>query len=182
MRTTLMVAVLCCTTLGAASAQDSGGYEQDTVNTDGPIIYGTGMNDADRQRAWKHFFYMMVEACGRQQGKDALTAAAVAQLDRVIMTDSAVAHLAGAIGKPVWLLLGQTPHWLWLLERADTPWYPTLRLFRSNAGSDWDAVFDAVSAELMELAKPQLRQLCQPTASKTRPLTRGATVVPVKAC
>jgi len=82
------------------------------------------------------------------------TGAAVAQLDLVIMTDSAVAHLAGAMGKPVWLLLGQSPHWLWLLERTDIPWYPTLRLFRSS-GSDWDTAFDAASAELMELAKPQ---------------------------
>jgi hypothetical protein len=49
-----------------------GGYEQDTVFSDGPIIYGTGMNDADRQKAWKHFFMVMVEAVARQQGKDAL--------------------------------------------------------------------------------------------------------------
>lgn len=49
-----------------------GGYEQDTVFTDGPIIYGTGMNDTDRQKAWKHFFMMMVQAVASQQGKDAL--------------------------------------------------------------------------------------------------------------
>jgi hypothetical protein len=49
-----------------------GGYERDTVISDGPIIYGTGMNDADRRKAWGHFFLKMVEACGRQQGKDAL--------------------------------------------------------------------------------------------------------------
>jgi hypothetical protein len=49
-----------------------GGYEQDTVFSDGPIIYGTGMNDADRQKAWRYFFLQMVEAVGRQQGKDAL--------------------------------------------------------------------------------------------------------------
>jgi hypothetical protein len=72
MRLIFTLAALCCTALGAASAQDRGAYEQDTVNTDGPIIYGTGMNDADRQKAWKHFFNMMVEACARQQGKDAL--------------------------------------------------------------------------------------------------------------
>jgi Flp pilus assembly protein TadD len=95
------------------------------------------------------------------------TAAAVEQLDLVIMTDSAVAHLAGAMGKPVWLLLGQSSHWLWLLERTDTPWYPTLRLFRSNAGSDWDAVFDAVTAELMQLAQPQLPQHRQPSPAMT---------------
>jgi hypothetical protein len=49
-----------------------GGYERDTVLSDGPIIYGTGMNDADRQKAWKHFFYMMVKAVVSQQGQDAL--------------------------------------------------------------------------------------------------------------
>jgi hypothetical protein len=102
------------------------------------------------------------------------TAGAVAQLDLVIMTDSAVAHLAGAMGKPVWLLLGESPHWLWLLERADTPWYPTLRLFRSS-GSDWDSAFDAASAELMELARMRLRQLRRPAASRPRSPAVAAT-------
>jgi Flp pilus assembly protein TadD len=58
------------------------------------------------------------------------TAAAIAQLDLIIMTDSAVAHLAGSMSKPVWLLLGQVAHWLWLLDRTDCPWYPSIRLFR----------------------------------------------------
>jgi hypothetical protein len=77
------------------------------------------------------------------------TAAALAHLDLVIMTDSAVAHLAGAMGRPVWLLLGHNAHWLWLRERADSPWYPSLRLFRPRAEGDWDHVFDSASAELM---------------------------------
>ena len=81
------------------------------------------------------------------------TAAAVAQLDLVIMTDSAVAHLAGALGKPVWVLLGHNAHWLWLRDRVDSPWYPSLRLFRPRAEGDWDHVFDAASAELMGLVK-----------------------------
>jgi hypothetical protein len=81
------------------------------------------------------------------------TAAALAQLDLVIMTDSAVAHLAGAMGRPVWLLLGQVAHWLWLLDRADSPWYPSIRLFRPRAEGDWDYVFDSASVELMKLAK-----------------------------
>jgi Flp pilus assembly protein TadD len=81
------------------------------------------------------------------------TAAAIAQLDLVIMTDSAVAHLAGAMGKPVWLLLGDVAHWLWLLERTDSPWYPSIRLFRPRAEGDWDYVFDSASVELMQLAK-----------------------------
>jgi ADP-heptose:LPS heptosyltransferase len=79
------------------------------------------------------------------------TAAAISQLDLVIMTDSAVAHLAGAMGKPVWLLLGYVAHWLWLRDRTDNPWYPTLRLFRPRAEGDWDYVFDAASVELMKL-------------------------------
>jgi hypothetical protein len=80
------------------------------------------------------------------------TAAAIAELDLVIMTDSAVAHLAGAMGKPVWLLLGYLAHWLWLLERADSPWYPSLRLLRPRAEGDWDHVFDSAAVELMKLA------------------------------
>jgi hypothetical protein len=79
------------------------------------------------------------------------TAAAVAQLDLVIMTDSAVAHLAGAMGKSIWLLLGHVAHWLWLLDRSDNPWYPSMRLFRPRAEGDWDYVFDAASVELMKL-------------------------------
>jgi Flp pilus assembly protein TadD len=81
------------------------------------------------------------------------TAAAIAQLDLVIMTDSAVAHLAGAMGKPVWLLLGQLAHWLWLQDRSDSVWYPSIHLFRPRAEGDWDYVFDSASVELMALTK-----------------------------
>jgi tetratricopeptide (TPR) repeat protein len=81
------------------------------------------------------------------------TAAAIAQLDLVIMTDSAVAHLAGSMGKPVWLLLGNVAHWLWLLDRTDSPWYPSMRLFRPRAEGDWDYVFDSASVELMKMVK-----------------------------
>jgi Flp pilus assembly protein TadD len=86
-------------------------------------------------------------------GDFADTAAAVARLDLVIMTDSAVAHLAGALGKPVWVLLGNNAHWLWLLDRTDCPWYPSMRLFRPRVEGEWDHVFDSVSAELMSLVK-----------------------------
>jgi Tetratricopeptide repeat len=85
-------------------------------------------------------------------GDFADTAAAVAQLDLVIMTDSSVAHLAGALGKPVWVLLGRPAHWLWLLDRSDSPWYPTLRHFRPRASGDWNHVFDMAALELMALA------------------------------
>jgi hypothetical protein len=86
-------------------------------------------------------------------GDFADTAAAVAQLDLVLMTDSSVAHLAGALGKPVWVLLNYVPHWLWLLDRPDSPWYQSVRLFRPRAWGDWTGVFDQAAAELLALSR-----------------------------
>jgi hypothetical protein len=68
----ILTVVLCCWALSTASAQDRRGYAQDTVISDGPITYGTGMNDADRQKAWKHFFSLLTKAVASQQGQDAL--------------------------------------------------------------------------------------------------------------
>ncbi|MDJ0387715.1 tetratricopeptide repeat-containing glycosyltransferase family protein [Roseomonas sp. E05] len=85
-------------------------------------------------------------------GDFADTAAAIAQLDLIIMTDSAVAHLAGTLGRPVWVLLGRNAHWLWSGSGQDSPWYPSLRLFRPRAEEEWDHVFDAAGAALMALA------------------------------
>jgi ADP-heptose:LPS heptosyltransferase len=79
------------------------------------------------------------------------TAAAIAALDLVIMTDSAVAHLAGAMHRPVWVLLGRNPHWLWLHDRSDNPWYPSMRLFRPRGDADWHHVFDQAGTAMMRL-------------------------------
>jgi len=79
------------------------------------------------------------------------TAAAIANLDLVVTVDTAVAHLAGALGKPVWILLTRNPDWRWLLDREDSPWYPTARLFRQNVGGDWSSVVDRVHNELQQL-------------------------------
>jgi len=76
------------------------------------------------------------------------TAALIAQLDLVISVDTAVAHLAGAIGKPVWILLPFHPDFRWLRDREDSPWYPTARLFRQTHDGDWRGVVDRVFAQL----------------------------------
>lgn len=76
------------------------------------------------------------------------TAAIIANLDLIISVDTAVAHLAGAIGQRVWVLLHFNSDWRWLVAREDTPWYPTMRLFRQSIPGDWDSVFSQVLAEL----------------------------------
>ncbi len=77
-----------------------------------------------------------------------VTAAAISALDLVITVDTAVAHVASALGKPVWLLNGFGSYWLWQLRRPDSPWYPTMRLFRQHAPDDWKGLFSEVRAEL----------------------------------
>lgn len=81
------------------------------------------------------------------------TAATLKQLDLVIMTDSAVAHLAGSLGLPVWNLLHNRPYWLYLSDCTDTPWYPSMRLFRQKTPGDWDGVFSEALAALKDLAR-----------------------------
>lgn len=80
------------------------------------------------------------------------TAAIVAQLDLVISVDTAQAHLAGALGAATWVLLPFAPDWRWMLEREDSPWYPTARLFRQKQPGDWPEVIGRVAAELRALA------------------------------
>jgi tetratricopeptide (TPR) repeat protein len=79
------------------------------------------------------------------------TAALLGCLDLVITVDTSVAHLAGALGRPTWILLPWTPDYRWLLEREDSPWYPTVRLFRQTARRDYAMVLDRVRSELLKL-------------------------------
>ena len=72
-------------------------------------------------------------------------------LDLIITADTAAAHLAGAMSVPVWVALGARADWRWGLERDDTPWYPTMRLFRQTCPGDWAEVFSRIAAALQEL-------------------------------
>jgi ADP-heptose:LPS heptosyltransferase len=80
------------------------------------------------------------------------TAAVISLLDLVVSADTAVVHLAGALGRPVWVLLPYSPDFRWLLERDDSPWYPTARLFRQPRFGDWESVLTRVRGELERLA------------------------------
>jgi hypothetical protein len=99
------------------------------------------------------------------------TAGLVTQLDLVISVDTSVAHLAGALGRPIWILLPCAPDWRWLLGRADSPWYPTMRLFRQPQPGDWKAVIDQVGCELGRLSAE--REFPQLGLSRFEPLNRG---------
>jgi hypothetical protein len=92
------------------------------------------------------------------------TAAAVAALDLVIAVDTSVAHLAGALGRPVWLLTPYALDWRWLRDREDSPWYPTMRLFRQHRPQAWDGVLARVSAELARIAAGERDRIWPPSA------------------
>ena len=81
------------------------------------------------------------------------TAALVSALDLVISVDTSVCHLAGALGKPCWVVIPYTPDWRWLMQREDSPWYPSLRLFRQERFGDWPGVFECLSQALEDMTR-----------------------------
>lgn len=95
---------------------------------------------------------MTVETLGEDfdAGDDAFVdcAAVMKNLDLVVSSDTAAAHLAGALGCPVWIVLKYVPDWRWMMHRDDSPWYPTARLFRQTRHGDWDEVFERIAREL----------------------------------
>jgi ADP-heptose:LPS heptosyltransferase len=95
------------------------------------------------------------------------TAAILTGLDLLITSDTALAHLAGALGVRVWVVLQAVPDWRWMSERDDSPWYPTMRLFRQRVPGDWPEVFQRVAAELVSLGKSDA---APPVAAATPPL------------
>jgi tetratricopeptide (TPR) repeat protein len=105
---------------------------------------------------------MKVESLGEDfdAGGDAFldTAAVMENLDLVITSDTSAAHLAGALGRPVWVALKHVPDWRWMLDRVDSPWYPTMRLFRQQARGDWKGVFLEIEKALNELTSANREQ------------------------
>lgn len=87
------------------------------------------------------------------------TAALLETMDGVLSVDTSVAHLAGALGRPLWVMLPHTPDFRWLLDREDNPWYPQARLFRQTQGGDWTAVFEQLAAALPSIVLAEERTL-----------------------
>jgi len=102
------------------------------------------------------------------------TAALIGTLDLVITTDTCIAHLAGAMGKPVWILLPHLSDWRWMQQTESTPWYPTARLFRQSAPGDWEGVLDRVIGQLSELHAAERR----PVASETTGTSQTPRLIP----
>ena len=96
--------------------------------------------------------YPDIADLGEQLNDFGETAAVIANLDLVITIDTAVAHLAGAMGVPVWVMLKYSPDWRWLLDRNDSPWYASARLFRQSAPGDWDHVTQTVADVLKKIS------------------------------
>lgn len=101
-----------------------------------------------------HDFGKLVTDLSQVLDNFADTAAAVAKLDLIVTVDTSIAHLAGALGCPVWLLLPFAPDWRWLRGREDSPWYPTMRLFRQDRPGNWEGVFSSVLSAFAEFAAP----------------------------
>ena len=106
----------------------------------------------------------------------ATTAALISALDLVITVDTAAAHLAGALGIPVWLMLPHAPDWRWMLGREDTPWYAGTRLFRQESPGNWTGVADRVATALAVIASPSYTMAMPPLTWSVAPVTQPASV------
>lgn len=110
-----------------------------------------GADSQERSSADTANIYFPDEPIDTTNGGFMDTAAIMSNLDLIITSDTSLPHLAGALGLPVWLALPHVPSWQWLRERRDSPWYPTLRIFRQSAPGDWTGVFKALRRELSNL-------------------------------
>ena len=113
------------------------------AEVEGVQFYALQVGDAALQSANPPAGMRMADL-GSELEDFADTAAVIDQMDLVISVDTSVAHLAGALGKPVWMLVGLPAEWRWMTEREDTPWYPTMRLFRQRRHGDWSEVITRV--------------------------------------
>lgn len=115
---------------------------------DGVTLVSLQKGPGTEQLASAGFPVTQLDAFDEERGAFVDTAAIMRTLDLVITTDTAIAHLAGALGVPVWVTLSKVPDWRWMLDRDDSPWYPSARLFRQHAAGEWHIAFQQVAAQL----------------------------------
>jgi hypothetical protein len=113
------------------------------------------LQQGERADDWQRTSFPLVSLSARTRDI-AAAAAAMIELDLVVTVDNMVAHLAGALGRPVWVVLRHDADWRWMSDRADSPWYPTMRLFRQNTSRGWRAVVHEVCSALEELEAASL--------------------------
>ncbi len=120
---------------------------------------------------------MHVETLGSDfdVGPDAFidTAAVMMSLDLIVTVDTAIGHLAGALGRPVWLALQAIPHWVWMMDREDSPWYPNTRLFRQRVAGNWSEVFHRMEGELTCMVSGMGRRDLPSSETVTIPVAFG---------
>jgi hypothetical protein len=128
---------------------------------------------------------LQIETLGADfdSGVDAFvdTAAAMTCLDLVVTCDTSIAHLAGALAVPVWVALKSDAEWRWMTERSDSPWYPTMRLFRQRRRGVWSDVFEAMAAELVPLAERRTASHMVSTPCSLGELVDKITILRIKA-
>ena len=97
-------------------------------------------------------------------------------MDLVISADTSIAHLAGALGRPVWVALKFVPDWRWMLDRTDSPWYPTMRLFRQRTRDDWRAPFSDIESAVREMVRQRSLRIasCNDAPDKSGAAIGGA--------
>ncbi|MGJ4943596.1 tetratricopeptide repeat protein [Bradyrhizobium sp. HKCCYLS1011] len=122
-----------------------------------------------------------IEDLGAQFVDFADTAGAVDALDLVITVDTSVAHLAGALGKPVWVLLPWVTDWRWMLNREDNPWYPTMRLFRQKRGDEWTDIVSHIARELAAVVQGDRARLTPFKAEGERRAAHAAAIMAAEA-
>jgi hypothetical protein len=116
-------------------------------------------------------------------GADAFvdTAAAMTCLDLIVTCDTSIAHLAGALAVPVWVALKSDAEWRWLTERADSPWYPTMRLFRQRRRGVWSDVFESMAREVAQLVSRRVAPRLVSTPCSLGELIDKITILRIKA-
>jgi len=125
----------------------------DLFDLQGIAFYGLRRDDAAADDITDAACEALISPIGGRLEDHADTAAVVAQLDLVIAVDGPLVHVAGALARTVWTLLPYAADWRWLSKRDDSPWYPTMRLYRQAEPGDWDGVFGRLRRDLADLIK-----------------------------